>query len=133
MSQAKLDRIENISEEIKNLKKRQQQLRNQHKAQERKARTKRLIERGAELESMLPDTVIFTKEQFRIFLKRTTANDFGRKILAEMVVKNAETLAEEQSNSPTPDGDAATPEPADAVRGDGTEGNADSGGARSGS
>ncbi|MCL2816140.1 MAG: DUF3847 domain-containing protein [Oscillospiraceae bacterium] len=143
MSQTKLERIENINEEIKNLRKRQQQLRSQHNTQERKARTKRLIERGAELESMMPDTATFTNEQFRIFLKRTTANDFGQKILAEMVAKNPAPPATPQDNIPEQDGEDFLPkptkttghikgtspsEPADAVR-DGSTGSKANGGA----
>ena len=65
------------------------QLVQKQKADERKARTKRLCSRAGLLESMLPDTIALTDEQFKSFLERTTANEFGRRMLANIVAKGA--------------------------------------------
>ena len=43
----------------------------EQKERERKARTKRLIERGAILESLIPEADTFTNEQIRAFLEKT--------------------------------------------------------------
>ena len=59
----------------------------EQKEKERAARTNRLCKRAGLLESMLPDTILLTDELFEQFLKRTTANDFGRKTLGEFVAK----------------------------------------------
>jgi len=87
MSKTKIEKIAGIEEEIKQLKERQKQLQQQHKAEERKARTKRLCSRAGLLESMLPDTIALADEQFKTFLEKTTANDFGRRTLAGIVAK----------------------------------------------
>ena len=81
----KTERITSIEEKIAQLQNQKKQLLQQHKLDERKARTKRLCKRAGLLESMLPDTIILTDEQFETFLKRTTANDYGREKLSEII------------------------------------------------
>ena len=60
-------------------------LQNQHRAEERRARTHRICKRGGLIESLLPDTIGLSDERFSDFIKRSTANDHGRKALAEFV------------------------------------------------
>jgi len=53
--------------------------------QNRKERNHRLCKRMGMLEEMLPELITLTDEQFQQFLKRTTANDFGRGELVKIV------------------------------------------------
>ena len=57
---------------------------NQQKAEERKARTHRICQRGGLIESLLPDTITLNAEWFRVFLEKTVANDTGRRTLAAL-------------------------------------------------
>ena len=47
----------------------------QNKKDERSARTRRLIERGAILESLVPDAVMFSNEQIKELLKHALGTD----------------------------------------------------------
>lgn len=69
MAQSKIKKIASIEEEIRQLKERQRLLKQQHNAQKRKNRTKRLCQRMGFLKSMLPDTIPLTNEQFKLFLR----------------------------------------------------------------
>ena len=69
MSKTRVERIANIDDVIAQLKNRQKQLQQQQNAQERKARTNRLCRRGGLWESLLPDTITLTDEQFKVFLE----------------------------------------------------------------
>ena len=60
----------------------------EQKEKDQAARTHRLCKRMGLLESMLPDTITLTDELFEQFLKRTTANDFGRGELAKIIQKS---------------------------------------------
>ena len=61
------------------------------KADERKARTKRLIERGAILESLVYGADTFTNEQIKSFLEKTVQGETARKILDGMTNQGGET------------------------------------------
>jgi hypothetical protein len=60
---------ETVREKIRQLKNRQKILLNRKADAERKARTHRLIERGAILESVFPEIVLMTGEQVKAFLQ----------------------------------------------------------------
>ena len=62
MSKTRLEKIESYNEQIADIKKRQQQLRQQHNKQERRERTKRLCSRHGLLEKMLPEIITITDE-----------------------------------------------------------------------
>ena len=79
------ERLEKVLADIENLENQRKQLLNEQKENTNKKRTHRLCKRGGFVEKLLPDLIILTEEQFETFVKRTTANDFGRKILAEMI------------------------------------------------
>lgn len=53
----------------------------EQKQQERKDRTKRLCKRMGLFESMLPESISLTDEQFQIFLEKTIAAEHSRRIL----------------------------------------------------
>ncbi len=85
------------------------------KAQARKDRTRRLIERGAMLENRIAGAETLTNDQIGAFLDKTLLTPFSKRILAEMTAQSAgtePTSAEPDSGSEdTPNGKA---EPASA-------------------
>ena len=89
----KLEKIEGINQEIEQLKNRAKLLSQQHKAAERKARTKRLCSRHGLLEKFLPDLINITDEQFEAFIKTGIDTKYGRNKLAEIVAKGGATTA----------------------------------------
>jgi len=108
MSKNKLEKVASIDEKMKQLENQRKKILQQHKAQERKDRTKRLCKRMGLFESMLPDTVPLTDEQFKTFLEKTAGNDYGRRTLANIAAQNAATAApkaaqEAVHDNPTPD------------------------------
>ena len=106
MAKTKQEKIEGIQEQITQLENQRKKLLQEQKIQERKNRTKRLCQRAGLLESLMPDTVPLTDEQFKLFLEKTMS-DFARRILNEIktgqlkpaAVKPAEAAARE---NPTP-------------------------------
>jgi hypothetical protein len=93
MSKTKLERVEIIDEEIAQLLNRRKELMQQHREQERKERTKRLCRRMGLFESLVPESIPLTEEQFRTFLEKTVASPFGRGLLADLTAQNAVTPA----------------------------------------
>jgi len=94
------EKIESLKTEIQQLENHRKQLVQQQKEQERKARTKRLCKRAGLLESLLPETITLTDEQFDIFLKRTIANDYGRGKLAEITGHTSSPSAPKTAHTP---------------------------------
>jgi len=103
MAKTTVEKIEGINQEIEQLKNRQKQLQQKHKSEERKARTKRLCSRAGLLESMLPDTITLTDEQFKLFLEKTAANDFGRRTLVNIAEKSVATAPPQTAETATQD------------------------------
>ena len=68
LEQAKAEQ-EKVQREIKQLENRQMILLNKKADAERKARTHRLIEHGAILESVFPEIISMTGEQVKAFLR----------------------------------------------------------------
>ena len=91
MAKTKAEKITSIEEEIRQLENRRRQLVQEQKAQERKDRTKRLCRRMGLFESLVPDTIPLTEEQFKTFLEKTVAADHARRILDELTAQNAPT------------------------------------------
>ena len=91
MAKTKTEKITSIEEEIRQLENKRRQLVQEQKAQERKDRTKRLCLRMGLFESMLPDTITLTDEQFKTFLEQTVAAEHSRRILDELTAQNAAT------------------------------------------
>ena len=73
--------IEAVDEKILQYANRKKELLQKQKAAERKARTHRLCERGAILESFISDADKFTNDQIKAFLEKTVQSDYARKIL----------------------------------------------------
>ena len=91
MAKTKAEKITSIEEEIRQLENRRRQLVQEQKAQERKDRTKRLCRRMGLFESLVPDTIPLTEEQFKTFLEKTVMSDHARRILDELTAQNAPT------------------------------------------
>ena len=71
------------------------------KEQERKDRTKRLIERGAILESLVPGAAEYTNEQIKAFLEKTVGSDSAHKILVGLA-SQGDVLDAAQPSAPPP-------------------------------
>ena len=84
MAKTTEERIESVQEQIRQLENQKKRLMQEQKEQERKARTKRLIERGAILESFLPEADTFTNEQVKAFLEKTIRTESARKAWANL-------------------------------------------------
>ena len=95
MAKTKAEKITSIEEEIRQLENRRRQLVQEQKAQERKDRTKRLCRRMGLFESLIPDSIPLTEEQFKTFLEKTVAAEHGRRLLDEMTAQNATRAATE--------------------------------------
>ena len=108
MAKTKIERISNLEEQIKQLENQRKQLIQKHKQDERKARTKRLCQRMGLLESMLPDTIPLTDEQFKTFLERTTANGHGRRELAKITAQGGDSSNAKRTET-SPQGCAPAP------------------------
>jgi len=92
MPRTKIERIASIEEQIAQLENQRKQLLQKHKEDERKARTRRLIQRGAILEGFIPDPADYTEEQIQTFLKETLDTDFARRALRRIKpLQNGET------------------------------------------
>ena len=110
MAKTSLEKIAGYDEQIVQLMNRKKQEMQKHKAEERKARTRRLCTRMGLIESMLPDTIALTDEQFKTFLQKTAANDFGRRELAKLAAqggdesKAAKAKTSPQAGAPAPSG-----------------------------
>jgi hypothetical protein len=77
------EKITSIEEQIAQLKNRQRELVQKHKARERKERTRRLIERGAIAESLIASADELTNEQFKSVIERALRADPARQTAAE--------------------------------------------------
>jgi len=99
MAKTKSEKIADIEMQIAQLENRQKKLIQDQKLQERKDRTKRLCKRMGLFESMLPDAVILTDEQFKSFLEKTIITEHSRRILDELTAQNAATLTPQGAGS----------------------------------
>ena len=74
MARPTTEQVQSIRDKIQELQNKEKRLLNQQKEADRKARTKRLIERGAIMESVLPDSIALTNEQFKALIKEMVAS-----------------------------------------------------------
>jgi len=92
-----------------------QRLKRVQNAEERKARTRRIIKRGADLESLLPDTIMLSDARFWTFLERTVANKFGRDVLSTLTAEQQKEDAKNANGASSTSGDTATPKTAEPI------------------
>ena len=85
--------IEKTKTEIRQLENRAKRLTGAHSQLERKTRTRRLCQRMGLFESMLPDAVTLTDEQFKSFLEKTIITEHSRRILDGLRTRDAKIAA----------------------------------------
>ena len=93
MAKTTEERIESVQEQIRQLENQRKRLMQEQKERERKARTKRLIERGAILESFISEADTFTNEQIKVFLEKTIRTESARKAWANLTTAQGEPAA----------------------------------------
>ena len=71
------------------------ELQQQLKSVEKKERNHRLCKRMGMFESLMPDTITLTDDQFYSFLEKAVANDYGKRTLATIIAQG------EKSQAPT--------------------------------
>lgn len=79
------DKIAKADQEIKQLQNKKKRLLSQQRNQERKARTHRLIERGAILESLLENPEQYTNEQIKVLLATALKSSETREFIRSLV------------------------------------------------
>ena len=104
MAKTKAERIADIEKQIARLENQRKNLIQQQKQQELTDRRKRHSKRMGIFESMLPETIQLTDEQFKIFLEQTAASEHGRSLLDGLATQNtaAGVTAHTAGLPPTP-------------------------------
>ena len=87
------ERIVAAQDELKQRENHLKELIQKQKQADRNARTKRLIERGAILESLLNEPESLTNEQIKTLLQRTVGSSYGVNMLAKIRALAGETAA----------------------------------------
>jgi len=89
MAQTKLQQqIEASAKRIQDEQRRLKQLERQQAERDRKDRNHRLCKRHGFIESILPDIINLTEEQFQSFIKNHIANKHGIAAIADFTAKN---------------------------------------------
>lgn len=120
MAKTKTEKIESIENEIQQLENKRKLLIQAQKKEERNARTKRLCKRMGLFESMLPDTIPLTDEQFKIFLEKTVTTEHSRRILDGLTAQNAATATPESAGASAQASTLPTPNSANTGHDSGT-------------
>lgn len=99
MAKTTEERIESVQEQIRQLENQRKRLLQEQKEQERRARTKRLIERGAILESLIPEADTFTNEQIKAFLEKTIRTESARKARENLTTAQTESAEDKAAGA----------------------------------
>ena len=86
------EQIESVQDELKKADNHLKELIQKHKYAERNARTRRLIERGAILESLIVKPETLSNEEIKVFLEKTITTDYARKVMYALKGGNNETV-----------------------------------------
>ena len=106
MAKNRQDKIEKLEAQIAE-QQNQLKLEKRKQAEEaRKAKTKRQIARHGLLESMLPEVMNLTDEQYKTFLTKHVASEYGRKTLASIMTQGTKTVTEKQDTATAPSDDS---------------------------
>lgn len=92
MAKTKAEKIAAIELQMTQLKNQRKKLIQEKKQQERKERTKRLCKRMGLFESMLPESLSLTDEQFQRFLEKTVATEHSRRLLDGLTAQRSVQL-----------------------------------------
>ena len=96
------EKIAKWDEEIIKIKNKQKSEKQKLAKEERAARTRRLCSRHGLLESMLPEIIEITDEQYKAFLEKAVTNSYGRDILNKIISQGAENGTAKASAGATP-------------------------------
>ena len=119
MPKTTTEKIQSKQEEIKQHENELKRLIQQQRAEEKKARTHRLCERGGIVEKLLPDLATFTSEQFDIFTQKVLLSEQTKRVIADISAGKALHTANAQTSIFTRQtGDTAETEPAEAEQGE---------------
>jgi hypothetical protein len=83
------EQVQSVRDKIQELQSREKRLLNQQKEAERKARTKRLIERGAMMESILPSSIELTNDQFKALIEELLASKRSNATMNNAIPRSA--------------------------------------------
>ena len=125
MAKTRLEKIADYEEQIAQIRNKQKLERQKHNQEERAARTRRLCSRHGLLESMLPEITTITDEQYKTFLEKAVANNYGRDILNKIINQGAASATPKAATGavqPTP---SPAAKPAQTRKGISTEESAD--------
>ena len=100
MAKTTSEKIDSVREQIRQLENQKKKLVQEQKEQDRKLRTKRLIERGAILESLINGASTLTNEQIKSFLEKALQDEYAKKALTNLKAPQAEEPAEKQIFEP---------------------------------
>jgi uncharacterized protein YqeY len=121
MAKTTIEKIEGIDAEMQQLANQRKTLIQQYKEQERKNRTRRLCKRAGLMESMLPDTIQLTDDQFKTFLEAALLSDYSRRMLERLTTQNTGTSAPQSAGTVAAANNVSTPKPDDTARKSGTD------------
>jgi len=93
------DKIEAAQLELRQKENLLKMLIQKQKEQERKDRTKRLCKRMGLFESLLPETILLSEEQFKTFLDNTILTESAKNLLSELVANNTDIATSETAKS----------------------------------
>jgi multidrug resistance efflux pump len=99
MAKTKSEKIASIGEQIAQLENQRKQLIQAQKAQERKDRTRRLIERGAILESLIDGAATLTNDQIKALLEKAISTQNSRRQLETTTAQGGGTGASQSANN----------------------------------
>ena len=105
MAKTTAEKLLTTDEKITQLMDERKQLIQKQREEERKAKNNRFNKRHGLLESMLPEIIGLTDEQYKIFLERAVSNDTVRKIIKSITTQNAKPIDEKQASIPAHDED----------------------------
>jgi len=91
MRKTTTEKITGIQTQIQQLENQRKRLVKQHNEEERKKRTHRICKRGGLIESLLPETIPLTDEQFKAFIEKTLLSGFARKTLDGLTAQSCTT------------------------------------------
>lgn len=105
------DRVSAKREQIEQMKNDLKRLEQEEKNAERKARTKRLCGRAGFLESILPETIGLTDENFKTFVKNHIANGYGKSAIKKLMANQSKEDDTENAAESAPSVKAASAHP----------------------
>jgi hypothetical protein len=112
MAKTAAEKIAEAQEKIAQYENQVKKIKQQQKETDRKARTKRLIERGAILESLIPGADALTNDQIKAFLEKTIQSDYARRALANLKAEQEKQTADNGTTAPAQDGEKSADAPA---------------------